>query len=149
MIITEMKWKECADFLSSHRLGRLACAKDNWPYIVPIHYAFVDTWFYGFSLPGQKVEWMRHNPHVCIEVDEFREHRCWESVVGRGTYQELPDTETWHEERMHAWSALQYQNDWWEPGGLKPESREIKSAPTAVFFRVIVQELTGRKALLA
>ncbi|WP_312862239.1 pyridoxamine 5'-phosphate oxidase family protein [Rhizobium sp. P32RR-XVIII] len=108
MIITEMKWKECVDFLSSQRLARLACAKDNWAYIVPIHYAFVGNWFYGFSLPGQKVEWMRDNPHVCIEVDELREHRCWVSVVSRGTYQELPDTEEWHDERMHAgrpWNA--------------------------------------------
>jgi nitroimidazol reductase NimA-like FMN-containing flavoprotein (pyridoxamine 5'-phosphate oxidase superfamily) len=147
MIITEMKWQECVDFLSSHRLGRLACTKDNWAYVVPIHYAFAENWFYGFSLPGQKVEWMRDNPHVCIEVDEFQEHRCWESVIARGTYQELPDTEEWHEERMRAWAALQHHNDWWEPGGSKPQSRELKVVPTVVFFRVIVQELTGRKVI--
>ncbi|PZM10030.1 pyridoxamine 5'-phosphate oxidase family protein [Rhizobium tubonense] len=147
MFIKALRWEECVAFLSRHRVGRLAASKDNWAYIVPIHYAFVDDRFYSFSLAGQKIEWMRENPRVCIEVDEFSEHRCWESVVARGLYQELPDNDQWHDERMRAWGLLQKHNDWWEPGALKPrpEEREIRS--DTIFFRVTVQDLTGRKAL--
>jgi nitroimidazol reductase NimA-like FMN-containing flavoprotein (pyridoxamine 5'-phosphate oxidase superfamily) len=147
MIITSLRWEECVAFLSRHRVGRLACSKDDWAYVLPIHYAFVVDRFYSFSLAGQKIEWMRENPHVCIEVDVLREHRCWESVVARGVYQELPDNDQWHDERMRAWGLLQQHNDWWEPGAIRPHQEDQEDRPDTIFFRVTVQDLTGRKAL--
>ena len=75
MIIKALRWEECVAFLSRHRVGRLASSKDDWAYIVPIHYAFVDDRFYSFSLAWHKIELMREKPRVCIEFDEFREER--------------------------------------------------------------------------
>lgn len=63
---------------------------------------------------------MRDNPHVCVEVDEFQDHRCWESVIAGGIYQELPKTEEWREERMRAWVTLQHH-----PGNLKPHQCRV------------------------
>ena len=36
MLIHEMPEKECSEVLEQARLGRLACARDNQPYIIPI-----------------------------------------------------------------------------------------------------------------
>ena len=62
MFVQEMTREECVALASAGRLGRLACARDNRPYVVPIHYTFADNYLYGFSMPGQKVDWMRTNP---------------------------------------------------------------------------------------
>ena len=59
MFIHEMTLDECSSALKETRLGRLACAQDNQPYIVPINFAFDGTYIYGFTTLGQKIEWTR------------------------------------------------------------------------------------------
>lgn len=39
MLIREITHKKCIAFIAEQRLARLACAKDNIPYIIPIYYA--------------------------------------------------------------------------------------------------------------
>ena len=61
--------------------GRLACACNNRPYIVPIYFVYDDDRLYCFSTLGRKIEWMRENPLVCVEADEVRGHDDWTSVI--------------------------------------------------------------------
>ena len=90
MNISEMTQQECTAMLKSARLGRLACVRDNRPYVVPIHFAFGDNFIFSFSLPGKKVEWMRENPHVCLQVDDVGGVHGWKSVVVDGLFEDLP-----------------------------------------------------------
>lgn len=73
MVILELNQSECTALLSSARLGRLACSKDGQPYVVPFHFVREGMNLYSFCLQGQKIEWMRANPLVCVQVDEFGE----------------------------------------------------------------------------
>ena len=42
---------------------------------------------YGFTTPGQKVEWMRANPLVCVEVKQGAAHRAAKHRrLGRGRH---------------------------------------------------------------
>jgi nitroimidazol reductase NimA-like FMN-containing flavoprotein (pyridoxamine 5'-phosphate oxidase superfamily) len=96
MVIREMTREECLRVLGGSRLARLGCAADNQPYVVPVYLALGDSpggepCLYGFTTPGQKVEWMRANPRVCVEVDEVAAHDHWVSVVVFGRYEELPE----------------------------------------------------------
>ena len=43
MFVQEMTRQECIAVVSAGRLGRLACARDNRPYVVPIYYAFAEN----------------------------------------------------------------------------------------------------------
>ncbi|NRP73918.1 hypothetical protein ILFOPFJJ_04839 [Ensifer psoraleae] len=147
MFVREMSEQECVALVASGRLGRLACCREGRPYIVPIQYALAGKCLYGFSMLGQKIEWMRANPCVCIEVDEFSGQDQWKSVVITGRYQELPDTEQWHRERLHAWSLLEKHVNWWEPGGLKPGEQPIAGASPHVFYSIDIEEMTGRAAM--
>jgi hypothetical protein len=70
MLVTEMSRKECEDLLVRLNFGRLACAFDNRPCVVPIYFALEPSRLYGFATMGQKIEWMRLNPLVCVEADE-------------------------------------------------------------------------------
>jgi len=94
MVIREMSREECLRALAGAKSARLACAHENRPYVVPVSLAYDDVFgcFYGFTTPGQKIEWMRANPLVCVEVDEVTAQDQWVSVIAFGRYEELPET---------------------------------------------------------
>jgi len=93
MEIREMSREECVRVLAGTWLARLACADKNQPYVIPVYLAYHETsgCLYGFTTPGQKVEWMRANPLVCVEVDEIAANDQWVSVIAIGRYEELPE----------------------------------------------------------
>src|SRR5271169_4794089 len=107
MLIHEMTNQECLDTLARSGLGRLGCAHDNQPYVVPFYFAFDKRRLYAFSTLGQKIEWMRANPRVCVETDERTAHNQWISVVVVGHYEEFPDTPQYEPERNRAHELLQ------------------------------------------
>ena len=107
MVIQEMRRDDCLHVLARTRLGRLACARENQSYIVPIYFAYHEPFLYGFTTPGQKVDWMRSNPLVCVELDEVGDSDEWTSVVIFGRYEELPETSEWEQERARAHDLLQ------------------------------------------
>src|SRR5215469_5897073 len=88
MLIREMNAQECRNLLARLSMGRLACAKDDQPYVVPIFFAYEPDRLCGVSTVGQKLEWIRDNTLVCVEADEVLAHNHWESVVVLGRYEE-------------------------------------------------------------
>lgn len=147
MIIKEMDKQQVQALLSSNRLGRLACVNDGRPYVVPITFTFSGNFLYSFSMPGQKVEWMRLNPKVCVQVDEFGQGREWKSALVNGVYEELPDRVGYKNLRERAWSLLSQHANWWEPGGLKPVTLPVASASSHLFYRIAIDNITGRQAI--
>ena len=147
MIIHEMTEDECRAALGRVSFGRLACARDNQPYVVPIYFSYdgehIYGCIYGFSTLGQKIEWMRSNPLVCLEIDERPSHHHWMSVVVTGRYEELPDTPEFGDMRVPAWEALQKRAMWWEPGYVATGHRE---QPAPIFYRIHITQMTGRRA---
>jgi hypothetical protein len=74
-------------------MGRLGCSLDNQPYLVPVCIAYELDYIYVFSTSGQKIEWMRANPKVCMEINEITNRAGWVSVIVNGRYQELPESQ--------------------------------------------------------
>ena len=148
MVIREMTRQECLQVLAESRLARLACSNENQPYVVPVYLSYYEATgcLYGFTTLGQKVDWMRANPLVCVEVDEMTDHDNWVSVIAMGRFEELeqipggnvasPRTlerphhvdeamsarsvdsrhQNKDDEREMAWQVLQSHPEWWEPG---------------------------------
>ena len=177
MLIREVSREECFRMLARAKLGRLACARDNQPYVVPVYFAFDEMLrgLYGFTFPGRKVEWMRDNPRVCVEVEEIVADDQWMSVIGIGRYEELPESATsgaprlpfhecppdssdgqWedegggHDERERAWQLLKTIHPvWWEPACTAWAARVHRdpSEPIVpVYFRIRLDHLTGHQA---
>ena len=86
MVINEMTETESGAFLANASLGRLGCSLDNQPYVVPIYFVYEPDYIYVLSTFGQKTEWMRRNPNVCLEVDEITNQSQWMSVIAKGRY---------------------------------------------------------------
>lgn len=145
MIIREMSRQECLELLAAGRLGHLGCSKDGQPYVVPVHYAYANNSLYSFSVPGQKIDWMRQNSKVCMQVQLRDENRGWRSVVVSGLFEELPDRIGSKLERDQAWSLLQKHANWWEPGSLKPINEALPGQ--SVFYRVRIESMSGRQSV--
>lgn len=146
MFVREMSREECQGVVTAGDLARLACCRDGQPYIVPITYAHSSNRLYCFSMPGQKIDWMRSNPKVSLQIDQFASKRRWKCVVVTGRYRELPAAQGRQDERIHAWSLLEKKPNWWEPGGFKPVPQEISGRSAHIFFCVEMEEMTGRAA---
>jgi len=147
--MTEM---ECREFLARSSLGRLACARENEPYIVPIYFAYVPDHLYGFSTFGQKIEWMRSNPRVSVESDEVLNHSHWKSVIVSGRYEELPDEPKYQTERDQARMLLEKRFLWWQTAYAAMQLRRRQTHPTRhlvvppLFYCIHIEGMTGRKA---
>jgi len=146
MFIHEMSDAECRHVLQGEKVGRLACARNNQPYVVPIYFAFDGNYIYGFTTVGQKVEWMRSNELVCFEMDQIETDRDWVSIVVFGRYEELPDTPAYEGARIQAHRALQTHAMWWEPAYMSQKNRDQPHSLTPVFYRIHIEKMTGHRA---
>jgi len=98
MLIQSMAREASFELLARSKLGRVACAHEGRPYVIPMSLTYDENWLYSFSTLGQKITWMRANPHVCVEVEELVSRQDWATVIVMGRYQEL----TSDEERSYA-----------------------------------------------
>jgi uncharacterized protein len=144
MRIHEMSEDECRTALEQVHFGRLACARANQPYVVPIYFSYDRKHLYGVTTLGQKIEWMRSNPRVCLEIDELASHYRWMSVVVFGRYEEISATREYEAVRTHALAVLQERENWWQPACVATAKREQRPP---IFYRIHIERLTGHRAL--
>jgi nitroimidazol reductase NimA-like FMN-containing flavoprotein (pyridoxamine 5'-phosphate oxidase superfamily) len=113
---------------------------------VPVYFAYEDNALYSFGTLGQKIEWMRANPLVCIEVDEIVDQQQWESVIVFGRYEELPDTSEWQGARAVAYQLLQKSPMWWEPAYVQSIHGGTPRPLVPIVYRIHIARITGRRA---
>jgi nitroimidazol reductase NimA-like FMN-containing flavoprotein (pyridoxamine 5'-phosphate oxidase superfamily) len=145
MLIHELSRAECVEVLNRTDLGRLGCAHDNQPYIVPIHFSFdaERSCLYAFSTVGQKIEWMRENPKVCVEVEDVADKNHWTTVLAFGRYEEMDDSPADRAARQSAQELFQQRPEWWLPAAAKVGKREHHAM---VIYRIQIDRVTGRRA---
>lgn len=145
MTIDEMTEKECLEILQRASVGRLGCAMDNQPYVVPIYLAYEPGFIYVFSTYGKKIEWMRANPKVCVEIDEVKSQTEWLSVLAIGLFEELPEPQ-FEMERAHAREFLQKRHHWWLNALAERRKSEPDESIMPLFFRIHIQSVTGLRS---
>ena len=147
MLIHDMTRQASIDLLARSQLGRLACAHDGQPYIIPINCAYDDNYLYSFSALGQKITWMRANPLVCVEVEEVISPHDWATVIVLGNYEELPDTPEHDVYRKRAYDLLQRRTMWWEPGYAETRLHERTHPKEFTYFRIRIDQISGRRGV--
>ncbi len=145
MVIDEMTEKECVAFATRSSLARLACAHRNQPYIIPIQFAYDAGYIYALATFGQKIEWMRENPKVCLAIDEIVSDSQWSSVIVNGEYEELREPRN-TEEREHARKLLERHNRWWQNAFAERQAKEGDHLVDPIFFRIKVDSISGLRA---
>jgi nitroimidazol reductase NimA-like FMN-containing flavoprotein (pyridoxamine 5'-phosphate oxidase superfamily) len=136
-----MNADEIEAFLASEVVVRIGCHAGEVTYVVPVAYAYHEGALYSFSHEGMKLELMRKNPRVCVEIDAVEHLGSWRSVVAWGNFEELHGADA-GEGAGIASRRL---------GGLvdDPESRRrledaLRKEPVPVIFRIRLDEKSGR-----
>jgi hypothetical protein len=146
MMINEMSREDCQALLTRGSIARLGCSLQDQPYVVPVYFAYEPDYIYIFSTLGQKIEWMRTNPKVCVEVDEVTSESQWMSVIANGQYQELP-VPRYQDEHDHAQNLFAKRHHWWlnalAQRRLQLRDQEIEP----LFFRILIDSMTGLAAI--
>ncbi|MGA8145892.1 MAG: pyridoxamine 5'-phosphate oxidase family protein [Candidatus Acidiferrales bacterium] len=147
MLIEELTKDQSLSHLKRMRLGRLACVKGAQSYVTPFYFSVSGNCLYSFATLGQRVDWMRENPLVCVEADEIVSPQEWVSIIVFGRYEELTDSPDWEAERAIAHQLLQHNPDWWEPGFAKTVVRGGDRPLEPVYFRIEIGKITGRRGI--
>lgn len=142
MLIEPLSEKECLEVLARSSFGRLGCSHNDQPYVVPTGIAYEPGYIYVFSTLGKKIEWMRENPKICIQVDEIKGQSDWVSVIANGRYQELVEPQ-FTDERNHARKLLEKHHHWWLNAMAERRTQLDDPAIAPIFFRISVSSVTG------
>jgi nitroimidazol reductase NimA-like FMN-containing flavoprotein (pyridoxamine 5'-phosphate oxidase superfamily) len=143
MLIQELTQEDNVRLLSQMHLGRLGCAQGAQPYVVPISFAYNNLYLYSFATAGQKINWMRANPLVCLQADQVMSDDEWVSLVILGRYDELPDTLEHKRDRELAFQLLQQRANWWEAGYAKTIVQHAERKMEPVYFRIQITQISG------
>ena len=141
-----MTEQECSALLAEASFGRLGCSWNDQPYVVPICFVYEANYFYALSTLGQKIEWMRKNPKVCIQVDEVASETRWASVIANGHFQELAEP-GYSDERAHARKLVAARPQWWRTPIAERQLKKGDDSIAPVLFRVHLDSMSGLRAV--
>ncbi len=128
-------------------VGRLGCHARGRIYVVPITYVYAEGAIIGHSTEGLKLQMMRENPQVCVQVDRIQDLRNWKSVIAWGRFEELTGGAASHAmaQLMGKMLPLTATHDRSQtPKTLTHQHRALTEGVSAVVFCVRVTEKTGR-----
>ena len=91
--IEDMRESEAREVLGTLDYAHLAVAKDNIPYVVPVHYAYDGTDLFVYTTEGKKAEIIRVNPEICLQAEDVEDKENWKSVMVSGTAKQLTNEE--------------------------------------------------------
>jgi len=135
MNIGKLSDADARAILREESLGRLGCIASGWPYVVPVNYFFDGKDIYIHTLPGKKLDALRANPRVCLQVDEIKDSYNWRSVIAYGTFEEVSSEDTQEKILTKLYSRL--------PHMTPVESKLVQGMTGTVVFRIKVEDVTG------
>lgn len=138
------------EILSSSEICRLGFMDNNRPYILPFNYGYQDNCIYiHCANEGKKIDLIKQNNHVCIEVEqtaviERYEKACkwtttYRSLVGYGFVEIITD----YERKRQALDIIMRHNGANSNHDLNYEPNKINAMS---ILKVEISEMTGKQS---
>lgn len=137
----KMTAEEIEALIEEGYVARIGCHAGDLTYVVPIAYAYEDGALYGFSHEGMKLDLMRRNPKVCVEIDSVEHLGAWKSVIGWGTFEELHGKEA--DVGAHV-AAARLRELAMDDESRRRLGEALRREPVPVVYRIRLDEKTGR-----
>ena len=137
---------ELEQIIKQARVCRLGLVDGSEPYVVPVCFGHEDNAFYFHCAPeGRKLELIRNNNRVCVEIDAdveitTAEKPCgwstrYRSVIGVGRAHILED----EADKIHGLTVLMRQF------GKKGSAMAFDKADRTTVVRIDIENITGKK----
>jgi nitroimidazol reductase NimA-like FMN-containing flavoprotein (pyridoxamine 5'-phosphate oxidase superfamily) len=142
--LTEVEMEEV---LLDNVLGHIGFNDGSNTFVYPTNYVYDGNFIICHSQAGHKIQVMRKNKRVCLQVDEINKDINWRSVMVLGDYQELVEERDRH-------NAMKLFVDRFLPLKIKDPSTtsgikglgniEQNENTRPVFYRILIDEKSGR-----
>ena len=128
---------EAIELIKAGKIGRLGCVDQEGPYVVPINYMLDDGEIYSHALPGKKINAMRTEPRVCLQVDQIQDDLHWSSAIAFGRFEEIRSPQCRHAAIGRLLSGF--------PKMTPVETMMVQdaAAPDSIIFKIVVERVTG------
>jgi nitroimidazol reductase NimA-like FMN-containing flavoprotein (pyridoxamine 5'-phosphate oxidase superfamily) len=141
--VEDMSPAEMHALLQRESFGHLGCARDNRPYVVPMHYAYDGKDLYFFTTEGMKTRFIHANPKVCLQVEEVTDSTHWKSVMVSGIANEI----TSKEETQRAMKIITERNPSLTPAISATEIDSMGRAVDIALYRITPEVIDGRQTV--
>lgn len=132
--------EECADLLKKEMLIRIAFNDQDFPYVLPFGYVYLDAEIYGITSPGRKTRIAETNPRVGFQIDSSQTTGPWEwrSITGEGQFEMVAREEIQRKAIDALEPLLSQAPDWWQN-----EIRPAVAAGIVKVWRIQPSRLNG------
>lgn len=147
-MIDNLETRECTELLNNNYIGHLAFISQNEPYIIPITYYYnqVNNSIISYSAEGHKIEAMRKNDAVSLEVEEIKSVNNWRSVSIHGTFEELKGIDAkylLHEFTQNVKKIIT-RKEGAHPKFIGEFSSKLAEQGIPIVYRININEITGK-----
>lgn len=148
-MIVKLGKSKCRLLLSNNYIGHLAYIYKNRPYVLPITYYYDDSTnaLLFYSGKGHKINALRIENNVSMEVTDIDSAKTWKSVLVQGIYREFEGSTA--KINLHKFSegvkevirktegkSLKYLSEF---------SSKAYKGDSPIVFKIDIEELTGRE----
>ena len=123
--------------------GHLGCARDNRPYVLPMHFAYDADDIYFITTEGMKTNYIAANPQVCLQVEEVQDSSHWQSVMVNGHAEQV----TRSDEMERAMQLITARNPSLTPAINLTQIDAWGRANKVVVYRLHPNVIDGRKTI--
>lgn len=140
---------EIITLLKDNYIGHLSYIAQGRPFTIPITY-FYDLGsnaIISYSAEGHKMEAMRKNGAVSLEVEEIVSNSNWQSVLAHGTFDELhgSDAKYYLHQFTEGVKNIIKQKEQTLPEFISEFSSKSSSKKIPIIYRIKILEITGRR----
>jgi len=144
----DLETRECIELLSNNYVGHLAFISQREPSVIPITYYYdqENNAIIGYSAKGHKIDAMRTNSMVSLEVEEIKSVNNWKSAHVHGTFEELKGIDAKYLLHKFAQNVkkLIAQKEGSHPEFISEFSSKIHGEGIPIVYRINIQEITGK-----
>lgn len=141
--VEDMTPAEMHALLQRESFGHLGCARNNRPYVVPMHYGYDGKELFFFTTQGMKTQFIDANPQVCLQVEEVTDSTHWRSVMVIGKAEQI----TRNEEMQQAMKLITERNPSLTPAISSTELDAQGRAVDIALYRIVPELIDGRKTV--
>lgn len=140
--------KECIALLNNNYIGHLAYIENGKPFTVPITYYFDQKKsILAYAPEGHKIEAMRKNSAVCLQVEQINNVKNWISVLVHGEFEEINGSEAKFllNEFADGVISIINKNENLNPQFISDFTSDVYVNGITVVYRINITELEGKK----
>ncbi|HLV38525.1 pyridoxamine 5'-phosphate oxidase family protein [Xanthomarina sp.] len=148
-MITDLDQRECQFILENNYIGHLGYISENKPYVVPITYFFdkKENHIICYSAEGHKIQAMRKNKKVSLQVADVHSINQWKSVLIHGNFELYFGNEA--RAYLHVFSLgvknVITDTEYQKVNFISEFSSKIDTNETAFIFLIKIESLVGKK----